>query len=81
MGKIQLHLDFGKPTNAKQTSAQHTVNCENCGLPIDLEDQEIREIKACPHCGDRIWLLNLKTAQAAILYGIKAESLGGRLRK
>lgn len=80
MSKIQLHLDFARSPKAKATS-NDSVNCQVCALPINLEEQRDRDIKGCPHCGDRTWLLNLKTAQAAILYGIKAESLGGRLRK
>lgn len=75
MAKIQLRLDF-----APTTQSIHKVNCQKCKLAIDLVAQSAREIKACPHCGDRTWLLNLKSKEACILYGIKPETLGGRLR-
>ena len=79
MGKIQLKLDFGKPITPKSKGKSRSVQCLECDLPIDLAAQRERVIKACPHCGDRDWLLNLKTADACFLYAIQPESLGGRL--
>ena len=78
--KVQLKLDFGNPKVPKNRAKAHTVKCLECDLPIDLTLQSVREVKACPHCGDRDWLLNLKAKDACILYGIKPKSLGGRLR-
>ena len=78
--KTQLRLDFGAPIASKSKAKSHSVQCQECGLPIDLTLQAVREIKACPHCGDRDWLLNLTTKEACILYSIKPESLSGRLR-
>jgi uncharacterized paraquat-inducible protein A len=80
MSIIQLRFDFGQPIAQPKSKSKHTVSCEKCDLPIDLLSQSVREIKACPHCGDRTWLLNLKTEQASILYSI-THDLGGRLRK
>lgn len=81
MSKIQLRLDFGQPTaQPKRKDKAHTVTCERCALSINLSLQSVREIKACPHCGDRTWLLNLKTADACFLYSIQPDTLGGRLR-
>ena len=75
----QLRLDFGAPIAPKSKTRSHSVQCLECDIPIDLASQAVREIKACPHCGDRTWLLNLKTKEACILYSIEPESLGGRL--
>jgi hypothetical protein len=81
MSRIQLRLDFGQTTAPpKRKGKAHTVTCEKCALSIDLSLQSVREIKACPHCGDRTWLLNLKTPDACFLYSIQPETLGGRLR-
>lgn len=80
MANIQLRLDFAQPKAQKTKAKSHFVQCLNCDLPIDLTLQSVREIKACPHCGDRTWLLNLKTKEACILYGIAPNSLGGRLK-
>jgi len=80
MANIQLLLDFGAPTAPKSKTKSYSVSCQECDLPIDLILQSMREIKACPHCDDRTWLLNLKTKEACILYAIKRESLGGRLK-
>jgi hypothetical protein len=79
--KIQLRLDFGQPALPKPKGKAHTVTCEKCALPIDLSLQSVRKVKACPHCGDRTWLLNLKTANACYLYSIQPDTLGGRLRE
>ena len=80
MSKIQLRLDFDQPAASKPKGKAHTVTCEKCALSIDLSLQSVREIKACNHCGDRTWLLNLKTADACYLYSIQPDTLGGRLR-
>ena len=80
MGKIQLKLDFGQPITPKSKGKTRSVQCQECNLPIDLAPQRERVIKACPHCGDRDWLLNLKKVEACLLYSIPPESLGGRLR-
>lgn len=80
MAKVQLKLDWEQPKAPQSKTKSYSVQCLNCDLPIDLTLQSVREIKACPHCGDRTWLLNLKTKDACILYGIAPNSLGGRLR-
>lgn len=78
--EIQLRLDFGQPASPKRKGKTRIATCEKCALPIELSLQSVREIKACPHCGDRTWLLNLKTADACYLYSIRSDTLGGRLR-
>ena len=80
MSRIQLRLDLIQPQSLKKQSNKSVVNCQRCNLLIDLSLQEVRQIKACPHCGDRTWLLNLKSAQAAILYGVDPATLGKRLK-
>lgn len=74
MSKIQLRLDFAPSVKSKN------ISCQKCDMPINLIAQKDLEIKSCPHCGDRTWLLNLKTAEACVLYAINPLSLGGRLR-
>lgn len=64
----------------KQPDHTH-IQCLRCQMAIDLASQECRSIKACPWCGDRTFLLNLTTRQAAHLYNIDPASLGGRLRQ
>ena len=76
----QLNLDFGAIGSPKSKTKSHSVQCLECDLPIDLASQAAREIRACPHCGDRDWLLLLTTKEASILYGIATKDLGGRLR-
>jgi hypothetical protein len=72
MGK-QTSLDF-------MATSSNVVVCQACRLPIDLIQQSTKEIKSCPNCDDRTWLLNLKSKEACILYGISLSELGGRVR-
>ena len=80
MNKIQLRFDLFQPQSLKKQNNKSIVNCQRCNLLIDLSLQEVRQIKARPHCGDRTWLLSLKSTQAAILYGIDHATLGKRLK-
>ena len=78
--KTQLLIDFAAPKTTKSKKSTASVQCQICDLPIDLHLQSVRVLKACPYCGDRTWLLNLKTKEACVLYSTNAETLGSRLR-
>lgn len=83
---IQLSIDFDSLKTSKKGKAPKAkanpkfINCPSCNHQIDLSSPLVKEVKCCHNCGDRTWLLNLKTAQACILYAINPEILGGRLR-
>jgi hypothetical protein len=57
--------DFVKPMTPAQIAAlrQHvqTVNCSNCGAPIDLA-----ESAACGHCGAPLSMLDLQHAETVV---------------
>ena len=57
--------DFVKPMTPAQIAAlrQHvqTVNCSNCGAPIDLA-----ESAACGHCGSPLSMLDLRHAEVVV---------------
>ena len=57
--------DFIKPLSAQQIEdlRRHvqTVNCSNCGAPIDLAKSS-----SCPHCGSPLSMLDMKQAGALV---------------
>ena len=57
--------DFIRPLSAQQIDelrqSVQTVNCSNCGAPIDLAKHS-----ACPHCGSPLSMLDLKQAGALV---------------
>jgi len=57
--------DFIKPLSAQQIEElrQHvqTVNCSNCGAPIDLAKRS-----SCAHCGSPLSMLDMKQAGALV---------------
>jgi endogenous inhibitor of DNA gyrase (YacG/DUF329 family) len=57
--------DFIRPLTAAQIAElRHnvqTVNCSNCGGPVDLNDGS-----ACGHCGSPLSMLDLKQAEAMV---------------
>ena len=67
---------FVKPLSAAQLAelrAQvQTVNCANCGAPVDLASSE-----ACAHCGSPLSFFDLKQAEAVVEELRKAEAPRG----
>jgi hypothetical protein len=57
--------NFIKPLSAKELAelrqSVQTVNCSNCGGPIDLVHQS-----SCPHCGSPLSMVDMKQAEALI---------------
>jgi Zn-finger nucleic acid-binding protein len=57
--------DFVKPLTTQQIAALrqhlHTVNCSNCGAPIDLTTGT-----ACTHCGSPLSMLDLEHAERVV---------------
>lgn len=67
--------NFLRPLSASQVEAlrQHveTVNCSNCGAPIDLA-----KTSACTHCGSALSMLDLKQTQHVISQLQQADRTG-----
>ncbi len=57
--------DFLRPLSADQIEALrrnvHTVNCSNCGAPIDLSAGS-----ACAHCGSPLSMLDMQQAERIV---------------
>jgi DNA-directed RNA polymerase subunit RPC12/RpoP len=65
--------NFIRPLSADQLTALRqniqTVNCSNCGAPVDLT-----RASACGHCASPLSMLDVKQAQALITQLREAES-------
>jgi uncharacterized paraquat-inducible protein A len=81
VSKIQLTIDFEQLKAPRRKGKTQFVTCLKCDIPIDLAQQEVRELKACPHCSDREWLLDLTVSQASFMYDLPPKAMGGRLKK
>ena len=57
--------NFIKPLSASELEELRrnvqTVNCSNCGAPID-----VARASACPHCGSPLSMIDMKQAQAVV---------------
>ncbi len=64
--------DFIRPLTAQQIAELRqnvqTVNCSNCGGPIDLAKQP-----ACPHCGSALSMLDMKQMERMVAQLKQAE--------
>jgi hypothetical protein len=77
-GRLTSFFDFLKEKNfIRPLSAQQiaelrrnvqTVNCSNCGAPVDLSKGT-----ACEHCGSPLSMLDMKQAEALVSQLRKAE--------
>jgi DNA-directed RNA polymerase subunit RPC12/RpoP len=77
-GRLTSFFDFLKeknfirPLSAEQIAELRrnvqTVNCSNCGAPVDLSKGH-----ACDHCGSPLSMLDMKQAEALVAQLQKAE--------
>jgi len=62
--------DFVRPPSSRQLAelraSVQTINCSNCGGPIDLASDS-----ACRHCGSPVTILDVKQMMASWLNGAK----------
>jgi len=62
--------DFVRPPSPRQLAelraSVQTINCSNCGGPIDLASDS-----ACRHCGSPVTILDVKQMMASWLNGAK----------
>jgi hypothetical protein len=67
--------DFIRPLSAEQLADLRanvsTVNCSNCGAPIDLATSS-----ACSHCGSPLSMIDARQARAAIMALRDADATG-----
>lgn len=65
--------EFVKPMNAKQIAELRqqvqTVNCSNCGAPVDVQQGA-----ACGHCGSPLSMFDMKHAETLVEQLRKAEA-------
>jgi ribosomal protein L40E len=71
-GRLTTFFDFLREKNfvrslppdeiARLRQSVQTVNCSNCGAPVDLV-----KASTCRHCGSPLTMLDMKQAQALIL--------------
>ena len=68
--------DFVRPLSAQQIDelrrSVQTLNCSNCGAPIDL-----MKSSGCAHCGTPLSMLDMKQA-GALVAGLRAAEQPGR---
>ena len=66
--------EFVKPMNAKQIAELRqqvqTVNCSNCGAPVDVQQGA-----ACGHCGSPLSMFDMKHAEKLVEQLQKAEAV------
>jgi hypothetical protein len=64
--------DFIRPLTPQQIAELRqnvqTVNCSNCGGPIDLARESV-----CPHCGSALSMLDMKQMQQMVAHLKEAE--------
>jgi Zn-finger nucleic acid-binding protein len=64
--------DFIRPLTPQQIAELRqnvqTVNCSNCGSPIDLAKES-----ACPHCGSALSMLDMKQMEQMVAHLKEAE--------
>jgi hypothetical protein len=69
--------DFIRPLTPQQIAelrnAVQTVNCSNCGGPIDLQAGAV-----CAHCGSPVSMLDLRQAERLVQQLQRAEDRAGR---
>jgi Zn-finger nucleic acid-binding protein len=68
--------EFIRPLTAQQIAelrqSVQTVNCSNCGGPIDLAKESI-----CPHCGSALSMLDMKQMAQMVAHLKEAGQPGG----
>jgi Zn-finger nucleic acid-binding protein len=69
--------DFIRPLTEKQVAELRdnvgTVNCANCGAPVDL-----RQGRACTHCGSPLSMLDMRQAERLVSQLQQAEDRTGQ---
>ena len=78
-GRLTTFFDFLREKNfvrplppeeiARLRESVQTVNCSNCGAPVDLA-----RTSTCRHCGSPLTMLDMKQAQALIVQLQQADS-------